>query len=393
VRDIDLRTDQGNPHLASNEAIHEHPAEREEPPETAESPAEDDASNKLAPGATANSPLEMPRAAWIAILKRMYTMWGFHNLDLLGAGVAFFTFLALTPLIAATVMIYGLIGDPQTVQRQMEAIVQVVPDEAAVLIQEQLLGVVTANAGITGFALAIALFFAIYGGMRAANGMIGALNIINEEHETRNIIRLTLRAAALTMAAVFIALTGLISGGVFAWLQTQTAVLVGPGTELLFKLLAWTASILLGSVGFALIMRFGPDRRPAKWRWLAPGALLATLLWLLISFGFSFYVATISDYNATYGSLSAVVVFLMWLFLSAYGILAGALLNAEIERQVICDTTVGPDRPRGDRGAVLADLCEGGLTMEQWLQKTERRKVARHMKKSRIKEDSPATSA
>jgi membrane protein len=379
--------------LASNDAIHENPAEREELSERAERPDGQDASNKLAPGATANSPLQMPREAWIAIGKRMYTMWGFHNLALLGAGVAFFTFLALTPLLAATVMIYGLVGNPQTVQRQMEAIVEVVPDEAAVLIQEQLLGAVNTSAGMTGFALAIALFFAIYGGMRAANGLIGALNIINEEHETRNIIKLTLRAAALTMAAIFIALTGLISGGVFAWLQTQTTVLIGPGTEFLFKLLAWTASILLGSAGFALIMRFGPDRRPAKWRWLAPGALLATLLWLLISFGFSLYVATISDYNATYGSLSAVVVFLMWLFVSAFGILAGALLNAEIERQVVIDTTVGPDLPRGERGAVLADLCEGGLTMEQWLQKTERRKIARHMRKSRINENSSATGA
>jgi len=346
----------------------------------------------MAPGATANSPLEMPRAAWIAIFKRMYTMWGFHNLDLLGAGVAFFTFLAITPLIAATVMIYGLVGDVETVQRQMAAIIEVVPADAADVIQDQLLGVVTANARVTGVALAVALFFAIYGGMRAANGMIGALNIINEEHETRGFIRLTLRAAMLTLAAVFIALTGLISGGVFAWLETQTAVLLGPGTDFLFKVLAWTASILLGSTGFALIMRFGPDRRPAKWRWLVPGALLATLLWLIISFGFSFYVATISDYNATYGSLSAVVVFLMWLFLSAYGVLAGALLNAEIERQVICDTTRGPDRPRGERGAVLADLCEGSLTMEQWLHKAETRKVQRQMKKSRVRADSPAKS-
>jgi len=86
-------------------------------------------------------------------------------------------------------------------------------------------------------------------------------------------------------------------------------------------------------------------------------------------------------------------VFLMWLFLSAYGILAGALLNAEIERQVICDTTAGPDRPRGERGAVLADLCEGSLTMEQWLEKAQRRAVRRHMKKkSRIK-NSEARSA
>jgi len=375
--------------LALDQAINDHSAEAELPANRT-SPSAAEASNNLAPGATANSPLQLSKAAWAQILKRMYTMWGFHNLDLLGAGVAFFIFLALTPLLAATVMIYGLVGDPLTVQRQMQAIVEVVPAEAATLIEEQLLGAVSANQGVTGVALAIALFFALYGGTRAANGMIGALNIINEEHETRNIITLTLRAFALTLAAIFIALTGLISGGIFAWLQTQTEYLLaegllGSGTAFLFKVLTWVAAILLGSAGFAVIMRFGPDRRPAKWRWLAPGALLATLLWLLISFGFSFYVAYISDYNATYGSLSAIVVFLMWLFLSAYGILAGALLNAEIERQTTIDTTCGPERPMGERGAVLADLCEGDLTVEQWLHKAERRAVRRHIKGQRKK--------
>ena len=340
-----------------------------------------DPAARAAPGADASGPLELPRSAWIEVAKRMMTMWGYHNLSLIGAGVAFFTFLALTPLIAATVMIYGLVGDVDTVRRQMAAIVEVVPADAATLIQDQLLGAVNANAGVTGFALVIALFFAIYGGTRAANGLMGALNIINEEHETRGMITLTVRAMLLTLAVIFVALTGLISGGVFAWLQTQTQILIGPGLGFLFRLLPWVASVLLASVGFAVIMRYGPDRSPAKWRWLTPGALLATTLWIAITFGFSFYVAYISNYNATYGSLSAVVVFLMWLFLSTYGILAGALLNAEIERQTTVDTTTGPPKPMGQRGAVLADIAEGGMSMEQWLHKAEQRKVRRHTRK------------
>ncbi|GMM92554.1 YihY/virulence factor BrkB family protein [Qipengyuania sp. MTN3-11] len=341
-------------------------------------------SPKDAAGATAKNPWAMPWEAWKKIFKRVYTMWGFHNLSLLGAGVAFFTFLALTPLIAATVMVYGLVGDVETVQRQMQAIIKVVPREAAAVIENQLLGVVTANSGVTGFALVVALVFAIYGGMRAANGLIGALNIINEEHETRGIIPLTLRVAALTLAAIFVALTGILSAGLFAWLQTQADGLLGPGTEWAIKILTWTASIALGSTGFALVMRYGPDRTPAKWKWLAPGALLATILWIAISFGFSFYVAYVSDYNATYGSLSAIVVFLMWLFLSAYGVLAGALLNAEIERQTTVDTTRGPEKPSGHRGAVLADLAEGDLSLKQWMEKAQRRAVRRHEKKSGI---------
>ena len=344
-----------------------------------------DTPKNSAPECAARSPLAMPRSAWRQILKRVYAMWGFHNLSLLGAGVAFFTFLAITPLLAATVMIYGLIGDVETVQRQMQTLIEILPPDAASVLEDQMLGVVTTSSGVTGIALAIALLFAIYGGMSAANGLIGALNVINEEHESRSFVRLTVRAAGLTIAAIFIALTGLITGGVFAWLQTGTGGLLGPLTSSILKVLAWCVSIILGCIGFAIIMRYGPDRKPAKWRWLAPGALLATLLWIVISFSFSVYVAYISNYNATYGSLSAIVVFLMWLFLSAYGILAGALLNAEIERQVEIDTTAGLDMPLGERGAVLADIVEGDLSMEQWLRKTERRAVMRLLKKTNFR--------
>lgn len=353
--------------------------------QSSENPKTSEVSTIPPPGATAKSPLAMPLPAWKIILKRVYTMWGFHNLSLLGAGVAFFTFLALTPLIAATVMIYGLVGDVEMVQRQIGSLTTVLPEEARSLIEDQLIAVVSTNSSVAGFALLVALFFAIYGGMRAANGLIGALNVINEEHETRGIIPRTLRVAALTLAAILIALVGIMSAGVFAWLQTQTQTLIGPGLELVFKITAWFASILLASAGFALIMRYGPDRSPARWRWLAPGALLATLLWIAISFSFSLYVAYISDYNATYGSLSAIVVFLMWLFLSAYGVLAGALLNAEIERQTTVDSTTGTPLPAGERGAVLADLAEGDLSIEQWLEKSQNRAARRQIRKQERK--------
>lgn len=338
-------------------------------------------SANLAPGAIANSPWEMPWAAWRIILKRVYTMWGFHNLSLLGAGVAFFAFLSITPLLAATVMIYGLVGDVGMVQRQIDGLGGVLPAEARALLEDQLTAVVTTSTGVTGLALIVALVLAIYGGMRAASGLIGALNVINEEHETRGIVPLTLRVAALTIATIFVALIGLVSAGSFAWLQTQTQLFLGAGLEFLFKVLAWFASFTLGSAGFALIMRYGPDRSPARWRWLAPGALLATISWIAISFGFASYVAYVSDYNATYGSLSAIVIFLMWLFLSAYGVLAGALLNAEVERQTTVDSTTGAPCPAGERGAVLADLAEGDLSIEQWVRKSEQRSARRKLRK------------
>ena len=309
-------------------------------------------------------------------------MLGFHNLSLLAAGTAFFAFLAITPLLAATVMTYGLLVDVETVQRQMLTIVTMVPAEAASLIEGQLLGVVNTSAGVTGLTLLLSIALAIFGGMRAAKGLIGALNIINSEHESRNFFSLTLRAMGLTLAAIMIALTGLISGGVVAWLQLHTGDLVGPVAEVFFQILAWLLAMILGTTGFALIMKYGPDRRAAKWRWLSPGSLLATFAWVGVSFGFSLYVQYVSDYNATYGSLSAVVVFLMWLFLTSYAILVGALLNVEIERQTTVDTTVGEDRPIGERGSVVANFTISKPMNADLLEKKRLRHAERKARKA-----------
>lgn len=306
-------------------------------------------------GTDASSPWQLPRSAWIEIIKRVWVGTGSHNLWLLAGGVAFFIFLALTPLIAATVMIYGLIGDVAMVHRQIAEISDVIPQDAAAVLERQLIAAVTTSAGATGLALGVALFFAIYGATRAAGGLISALNVVNEEIESRNIVQLTLRATWLTLAAIAIAITGLVSASVFAWLQMTSSGILGPVAAPVIKLLTWIVTLLLASVGFAVIMRFGPDRAYAKWRWLMPGAIIATVLFVAISFGFSLYVAYISDYNATYGSLSAIVVFLMWLVLSVFGVLLGALVNAEAERQTSRDSTSGPEKPLGERGAAMAD--------------------------------------
>ena len=311
------------------------------------------------------------RDGWQAI-KRIWLMWGFHNLSLLAGGVAFFSFLALTPLIAATVLIYGLIADVSTVERQVEALARLIPRDAASVLETQLLQVVTTSSSIAGIGLVVALAVSIYGGMGAANGLIAALNVINTELETRGVIALTKRAVFLTLATIMVGLTGLISGGLFAWLTAFAGPLLGQ-LAVILKATSWISAFVLGTWGFALIMRYGPDRRPAKWRWLTPGAVIATLLWMASSFGFSLYVAYVANYGATYGSLSAIVVFLLWLYLTAYGALLGALVNAELERQTAADSTEGPDRPIGARGAVVADTVVTDSLTEAYLAKRKRR--------------------
>ncbi len=323
-------------------------------------------------GTDAATPLSFRRRDVGQIAHRIWLLWGFHNLSLLAAGVAFFCFLAVTPMIAAIVLIYGLVADVSTVEQQVAALTRVIPPDAASVLEGQLLQVVTTSSTTTGIGLVVAILFSVYGAMYAVNGLIAALNVINSELETRSLVSLTRRAVALTLAAMMIGITGLVSGGLFAWLTNLASPLFGPSADVVIKIIASLAVLALGTAGFALIMRYGPDRRVAKWRWLMPGAITATLLWMAASFGFSLYVSYISNYSATYGSLSAMVVFLMWLYLSAYGILIGALLNAELERQTLADSTRGPDRPLGERGAVLADTVVTTAMTDTYLQKRKR---------------------
>lgn len=324
----------------------------------------------------ARSPWRLKLRDWWQAAKRIWLMWGFHNLSLMAGGVAFFCFLAITPMIAAIVMLYGLIADVSTVERQIAALASMIPSDAASVLRSQLLLAVTTNSSITGIGLVVALAISIYGGTYAASGLIAALNVINTEIETRGIVTLTRRAVFLTVAAIMVGLTGLISGGVFAWLTTFADPWLGQ-LAVVLKAAAWAFAFVLGTWGFALIMRYGPDRRPAKWRWLTAGAIVATLLWMAASFGFSLYVTFIANYNATYGSLSAVVVFQLWLYLCAYGLLLGALTNAELERQTAADSTTGPDRPLGERGAVVADTVVTDSLTQAYLAKRKRRQAER----------------
>jgi len=123
----------------------------------------------------------------------------------------------------------------------------------------------------------------------------------------------------------------------------------------LIVILRWPLLFVVAVIGLAALYRYAPSRHNAQWRWVSPGSLLATSLWVIGSIGFSQYIARFGNYNETYGSLGAVIVLLMWLWLSAFILLLGAQINAESEHQTAKDTTRGPPRPMGERGAYVAD--------------------------------------
>ncbi|RZT55994.1 membrane protein [Sphingomonas sp. BK036] len=291
---------------------------------------------------------------WWKVLKRTWAEAGDDNIGLIAAGTAFYGFAAIVPLLASVVLIYGLVADTATVVANIRALFNVLPDDAARVIADQLATVVGTSEGKKGFGLVVALGIALYGGTKGASSIVTALNIAYEERETRGFIRLNLLAFAITAGAVVLALVAALSMAAFALLDSLI-----PGAPdivlLAIRLVSYTVLACLGVSAAACLYRFGPNRHKAKWAWLTPGSLAATVVWMAATIGFGVYVSRFGNYGATYGSLSAVVILLTWLWLSAYVFLLGAELNSELEHQTTRDTTTGEAAPMGLRGAAVAD--------------------------------------
>ena len=312
-------------------------------------------------GHQATSPWALSADGWKAVLRRTWAETSSDNVGLIAAGVAFYGFLALVPLLGAFVLSYGLIADRATVIADVNQLASVMPADAARLVGEQLLNVVQSSDGKKGLGLLLALALAVFGARNAAGAVITALNVAYEEEEKRGFIKVNLLALGITAAAVIVALAAAIAIAALGKLQDllpgAPGVVVAAG-----KLGSYALLLAAGAGAAATLYRFGPSRARARWMWLTPGSLFAAIGWLLLSVGFGLYVANFGNYNATYGSLSAVVVMLTWMYLSSYILVFGAELNAELEHQTARDTTTGVERPLGSRGSWVADHVAGDKT-------------------------------
>jgi membrane protein len=313
-----------------------------------------DAPGSDATGRNARSPWAIPLAGWKEVLVRSWSEATDDNIGLIAAGVAFYGFLALVPLLGAVVLSYGFLAEPETVVRNMKGLTSVMPGDAAKLIGEQLMNVVHTSGGKKGFGLLLALALALFGARNGAGSIITALNVAYEEKEQRSFIIVNLLALAITATAVLVAIFALVA--IAALGHLEKLIPGAPDMVLVVgKILSYVLLACGGATAAAALYRFGPSREKPKWTWITPGSALAALGWLLLTLGFGVYVAEFGNYNATYGSLGAVVVLLTWLYLSSYILLFGAELNSELEHQTSVDTTDGAEKPAGDRGAWVAD--------------------------------------
>ncbi|MET1112092.1 MAG: YihY/virulence factor BrkB family protein [Allosphingosinicella sp.] len=269
---------------------------------------------------------------WRHVLVRSWKEAGNDNVGLLAAGVAFYAFLAFVPLLAATVLVYGLAAEPETVAKHIRALFGMLPEDAAALIGDQLRSMTESPDAAKGWSLAVALALALYGASKGSGAIVTALNIAYEVKESRGFVKSTLLSLLMTVGALAVLVIAAAGISVMGWVE---ALFPGsPGwAHSAVQILFWALAVVAMGFGLAAVYRYAPNRPDAPWVWVSPGSALATLLWLAGSLGFGIYVANFGNYNATYGSLGGVVIFLTWLYLSAYIVLLGGELNSELERQ------------------------------------------------------------
>ena len=302
-------------------------------------------------GRRAEHPGDVPATGWWAILQRVVRELGEDRADLLAAGVAFYGLLSLVPLLAAGVSLFALAWDPEQVTRHAETW-SFIPPAARELVVHQVERVAATSTRRLNLSLIGSLAVALWSGNRAALALLSACSAAYDE-PPRGWLSARLQSLLFTAGAVVFLLISL------AALVVLPAAFAALDLHGLWAtsvwILRWPVLVIMMLVALAVIYRHGPNRSAPRWRWVTPGSVVATAVWLVASGGLTVYASRFSDFNRTYGSLGAVALLLLWLWASAYAVLLGAELNAELEHETLEDTTQPPDQPLGERGAFVAD--------------------------------------
>ena len=310
-------------------------------------------------GRDARRPGELPIAGWRDIAARVWAKIGEDPVPLMAAGIALNTLLAIFPALALAVSIYGLFSSPAGVAADLSPFIAILPQEAAKLLLDQLQSLVGRQVKL-GLGAVVSALLAFWGARQGIAALMTATNIAYCERERRGYLRRTAVSLAFTIGSVatFLAMLGL---GVAVPLMISMLPL-GPAAAAAILILRWVILWLLSIGALAVVYRYAPDRRRAQWQWVTWGSAVAATLWLLSSVLFELYVRHFSSYGVTYGALGGVVVLIMWFYLGGYAVVLGAEINAEMEHQTAMDTTEGPPKPMGQRGAYVADTL--GRTAE-----------------------------
>ena len=275
------------------------------------------------------------------------------RVTLIAAGVTFYLLLALFPALAAVVAIYGLVADPATMAEHLRELSGLLPPGAFDFIAERIESLVETRSSTLGLTFFIGLAFALWSSHNATLAVFDAMNVAYEEREKRGLIRLNAIALCFTLCGLLAA--ALMIGLVAVMPVALSFIWLDQFKEHMALVLRWPLLLLIFGLATTAVYRFGPSREPATLRWMTWGAVLVTVLWFVMSLSFSFYLDHFANYSATYGTLGALIGFLVWVWLSVVILIIGGELNAELEHQTARDTTTGLPLPMGSRGAYVAD--------------------------------------
>lgn len=306
-----------------------------------------------APGRQATHPSRFPTAAWAQVLGRVWNGISRDHLSVVAAGVAFFAMLSVFPTIGALIALYGYVSDPAEIASVLHTLRPLLPGDVYAMLADQVSQLIAAPQSSLGLASLVSLVLAIWFARAGVAGLMEGLNVVYREVDDRSIVVQYLIAVGLTLLLVLVAVAALVA------VVAVPALLHFTEIGALGALLAQVVPLLILGVAMVfvigLLYRYGPRRAAARARWITVGAVVATVGWVLASLALSFYVGRFGNFNETYGSIGAIVGLMFWLYASAFVVLIGAELNAAMELQTERDTTTGPPRPMGERGAYVAD--------------------------------------
>lgn len=304
-------------------------------------------------GQNARQPSQIPARGWWSILKRAVTEANNDRVMTEAAGITFYTLLSIFPAMTALVSLYGLVADPHTVQEHLQMLGGFVPEGGMQILNEQLQRLTSGEPAALGFGAIAGVLVALWSANQGTKATFDALNIVYEEEEKRGFLWRTVITLTFTLCAILFMLVAM--AAVVVLPVVLNFVGLGSAAEWLLRIARWPLLLVAITLLLAVLYRYGPSRERAQWRWVTWGGAFAAVAWAILSAGFSFYVGRFGNYDATYGSLGAVIGFMTWIWLSAIVVLVGAELNAEMEHQTARDTTTGPERQMGQRGARMAD--------------------------------------
>lgn len=308
----------------------------------------------MARGRGAETPMEIPAPGWKDILLRVKDEIATDHVSLVAAGVAFYALLAIFPAVTALMALAGLVMEPAEVTAQLEALTNLIPEEAANIILDQAVAVTGSEETGLGWAFLIGLGLALYSASKGVGSLMEGLNVAYDEDETRGFVTKLIWTLGLTLMLIGVLLLGLAATVAVPAIVAFLALPDWFETFLTYG--SWVLLAALTVVALAVLYRYGPARDNAEWKWLTPGSVIACILWIVASVGFSIYVSNFGSYNESFGSMAGAIILLMWLWISAFIVLLGAEFNSEMEAQTRKDSTTGPDEPMGQRDAVKADL-------------------------------------